>query len=616
MSLPWRIFEISIKILAFFLALVVIAFTIMIVSLHFFDINEHRKIIEQQFKQISGMTLTLNGPIEATYFPVPTFHTKDASLIIPMKESQLIFDAKSFHFKISARSLFSTNLHLHDVQGSDLNVKLDNKQFPFQLRFEKVSGNIDTSPCNIRLSDLSLFFDGKEVNGNINFLNFAKKLGVEADLETPKWKVVPKGPINVLAILGQDKLSGKMRLKFGELQYDKYNLKDVHVDLKFNQDDVSANAVGQLPGAKFEANAEIESIQSHPKSHFNVMLEVQQLNELLKPFHEKIPIKSDGLKLTLNGECNAKDLTGLKSSCVTSFKGKMQSLAFHSEEMTKQNPNWSQFSLRDVDFDIHLQDPLTIEAKGKIPNGDFSSEFWIKDWQNDPTIMTEIYLNSHNSADTLKVLGPKWKLSGGNLNMHVQGRTQGKAFDEWLKRFKGHLFVHIKDMDVHEQKIDSRLVDVFALLSKSLSASHQDTTFECLAVRFQINDGVLLTQENFAVETPEIYALGTGTIDIPDHLMKLSFEVYPRSKSPLNVGAYNNAITIAGPLSQPKVSASGHGLVTKGGSIALGIATGGLSTLAEKFIDIIKVKGSPCAKVINEDQKADKHSLLKNFQKP
>lgn len=604
MTWVWKGVKVLTGILVFLLGLVGISLVAIVISIHFFDINEHRHIIEQQFNKKSGFKLSLKGNIDIKLSPVPTFDINNVSLQMTAFDEPLLLSADKMTFKVKPRSFFSSYMHLYDMKGTNVLVSINLPAGKFEQKFDKFSGDVNTAPCAINFKDLDVEFDHKKLTGDISLFTFSDKTKVEAKLASPYWEAHSGETVDYLGALLQDKVHGKVTWYFNSLVLNQLKFKDVTWSLGVKEQDIKLNGQGEISGAKFKTEAKLSELKTTPHADLELDLDVIKPAEFLKTFWDKPLISTEGLKLQFKGKATGKSLAEMKDSFTGMIEGKSSQLKF--SDATDETP-CKRLALQDIDFELAWKERLELTMTGRLPDGGFNLKAWISALKSTPQILTELHIKSQNAAGLFQMIAPSWKLSGGSFQCDLQGKTSGSSVSEWLGKFKGHTFLHIKDMSVFDQKIDARLIDVFALMSSAFNGT-QDTVFECLAARFHINEGVLITEENFAVETPDLYALGTGKIDIPGNLMNLAFQIYPRSKTPLKPGSYDNAVSIKGPLNDPKVSASAHGLVAKGSSLALGIATGGISTLAETFLNMVKDRSSPCAKVLDGKKKGDQQS--------
>jgi len=259
--------------------------------------------------------------------------------------------------------------------------------------------------------------------------------------------------------------------------------------------------------------------------------------------------------------------------------------------------------LRDANFNIDMaKESAQLRLTAKASEGELKAEVNMTIPKNGKTMLDiELDLKGAKASDFIKNFNPAAQISDGVMDLKFRGNIQVSDSLNWLKRLSGKLFTHIQGMRLNNQKIDTRIVDLFSAFLKMFNKSKNQTELECVAMRFQVREGNLYAHESIGIDTPEIYALGTGSINLNNNQLNLTFDVYPRSQANLTVGAYDNVIFLKGPINRPQVTVSPHGVMKSGGTVILGFMTSGLSLLAEKFYKVMTQRGSPCQQVLAEE---------------
>ena len=592
-----RITEITLKIVAFIIGLLMISLAMIFAGVYFFDINAHRFLLEQQFHQLTGDTIHLNGPVSVSISPTPTIQLNQVEITASQRKVPIKISVNKLGFKINPVNLFANYVHLYDVSANDIKIASLSPDHPWEKKIDSFQGKIDTGPATVNFSKINMKLGKNTLKGKIQWVKLGKNNQIDADLTSPSWQHDESQSEDIVGLLTHERIAGKLHWKCDALTWSNIDIKNADLNLTKEPNVLTVTAKGDIPGGEFNTDITINQLKSTPNYQGKLSLNANDPMMFIKKWMPSVPLSLTDLKLHIEGQSEGKNLTEIKQHFKGTLEGSSNKIILKGNPHDAVNPS-PNFTLQDVEANFKVtQDQTHVESKGKCPGGEFKGDFWIKPDHDNPHIIADLSVIANNSAEFLQAIAPELKLSGGNLKVHLQGTTAGKSFESWKSQFKGHLFLHIQNMTVQGQSIDSRLVDVFALFWQMFAHTEKETLFECLASRFIVHDGILLANENFAVETPEIYALGTGSIDFNKDWLGLSFDVYPRSKMPLQIGAYDNVVSIRGPFKEPNVSAT-NGLIAKGGSVALSVATGGMSTLVQKFLEIVRERGSPCAKVL------------------
>lgn len=258
-------------------------------------------------------------------------------------------------------------------------------------------------------------------------------------------------------------------------------------------------------------------------------------------------------------------------------------------------------SIEDTNIQLIFKDKnLEMVPRGKVAGGDLTGKIQVQKRDNVFQVSTNIKLKNAIASEFFQQFWKNAALLNGKIDIQFEGKSNGSELSTWMSNLTGRGIVSIKNMQIQDRDIDSRYVDVFAAIWKSLNPSKKGTSLECVAMLLKAENGMVNAKETIAMQTGDIYALGGGNVDLKNETIDLTFDLYPRSQMNLEVGSFDQVVHVKGTLAQPVWIKSPKGLIKEGGTLLLGAATGGISILAEKMLKIVSQKSSPCQQVLAE----------------
>lgn len=258
-------------------------------------------------------------------------------------------------------------------------------------------------------------------------------------------------------------------------------------------------------------------------------------------------------------------------------------------------------SIENGDLQILFKDKnLELIPRGKIAGGDFTGKVRLNKRDNSIQVASELRLKNSIASEFFQQFWKNAALLNGKLDISFEGKSRGISLADWMSHLSGRSIISIKNMQIQDRDIDARYLDIFAAIWKSLNPSKKGTSLECAALLLNAEEGKVVAKETIAMQTSDIYALGGGIIDLKQESIDLTFDLYPRSQMNIEVGSFDQVVHVRGSLAHPEWVKSPKGMIQEGGTLLLGVATGGISILAEKMLKIVSQKSSPCQQVLAE----------------
>lgn len=249
-------------------------------------------------------------------------------------------------------------------------------------------------------------------------------------------------------------------------------------------------------------------------------------------------------------------------------------------------------SIEDTDIQVTFKDKmLEMIPRGKVASGDLSGKIQLQKRDNDFFINTILRVKNGIASEFFQQFWKNAALLNGKLDIEFDGKMRGVNLAMWMSHLTGRIMLSIKNMQIQDRDIDPRNVDVFAGLWKALNPSKKGTSLECVAMLLKAEEGQIKAKETLAMQTGDIYALGSGSVDLKKEAVDLLFDLYPRNPQNNGASAVDQILFVKGSLSKPELSLSSKATL-KDPTPA--------TSLTQKMLKIVSQKSSPCQQVMAE----------------
>ena len=597
------------KVLTILVGVIFVFICIFILMVIFANPDNYKSYFVHKFEEVIGQKLIVNGPISLSFIPLPHLKLDEAKIIINVKDTDLEISAETLSFYIPWKSIFSATKTINSIKANNLNIEyFDKHKLLDSFHIDSVAGDVDISYLHIDLTNIELESGKNKVEGKL-LLFLEKDVELTGSFQS-KEITVPIASENL-----QQSFAGFLS-KLYQLQW----LKNVsgHVDFniqKINFEDTlveDSHFVIELKDKIFKITTQGKSV----KGDFLGKIIIQ------KKDNDEMPVITTDFKInnqatfdTMEGQLSfefgqklpeVKGKIKIKRWDASFFLNENDFITMGDDDTLQGNLNFQidnlilqKINIENANVDINKKDAsLTIDVKGTMANGGLTSHLVVKNETNhiNNKVKMEINLTRANASEVIKLFHSDVRLEGGLLDVSFQGDSIGNSLSTLMANLSGKSNLYLKNMTLLNQNFDMRHVNIFAAIFKSFQTGSQDTTLECIAWHFDIKDGVAKANNSIALETRDIYALGTGSLTLQTKKLDFAFELHPRSQ--MNLGSMENIIFLKGTLDSPQLKTSTQGIVREGGSIVLGIATGGVSLLAEKLLKIATHRSTPCKEVL------------------
>lgn len=211
-------------------------------------------------------------------------------------------------------------------------------------------------------------------------------------------------------------------------------------------------------------------------------------------------------------------------------------------------------------------------------------------------------LELHAAGVPLSAVKPLAALvRGGEARLTLTLEGHGATPRAWLAAAGGRILITAEGGELADDALDRLARDAVTALVHALNPLDGDgghATLECFVARFEVADGVAVSDGGIGLETARVSVIGGGRVELASGALDLVFR--PRAKEGLRIGAGDLAslVRVGGTLTRPELVPNATGLLKKGASWGAAVATLGLTKLAEIAWDQIAGRQGACQRAL------------------
>jgi AsmA family protein len=429
-----------------------------------------------------------------------------------------------------------------------------------------VKASFNKSPLNLNgtLGSVNNLLDNKNYPVKLNIGVAGAKISVDGKLEQP---LSAKG-IDLLTSLNINKLSDLNQVAGSEFP----DAGPIVFNGKLS-DTESGYAIKSMTAQLMQYNVtgdlDVSMAGVRPKLNANLSSETLDIS----PFQgeEKEKVKKEKIFSS-----DPLPLEGLKAADVN--------LTFKTKTLITKD-----LTISDASISLNLNDgKLKLTKSGKAAGGTLSVNVNL-DGSNGKTAA----LNNNVEIKQIELgqipsIKEKNLITGGKTDITINAKGSGSSVSQIMAGLNGKLLVQTGKGKLSNKALELASADaLMSTLSMLTPGSNESegSLLECAVVNFNIKDGLAKAENGIAMSTNHISVIGAGTINFKTE--ELDIGITPKAKQGigLNLGQLAGLVRVGGTLANPKPKADAEGALKTGVTAGAAVATGGLSLLAESFLN-------------------------------
>ncbi len=226
--------------------------------------------------------------------------------------------------------------------------------------------------------------------------------------------------------------------------------------------------------------------------------------------------------------------------------------------------------------------------KANVGHGTFDGVVTL-DMRNKPASLT---------AD-VEMTDATFRYFGGKIHFLADIDGSGDSIAAIMADIDGQLEFDIRDVAFKKSLMTgfgSGILDSLNPFNKN----KEETELICAIILFDIEDGVADANHKIAAQMTDVTWFGSGTINFETEEIDFGMSPKPRKGFGFSLGSLSKLVHLGGTLAKPKVELDPKDMAVKYGKYSLGVATGGLTWVADLLWSKIKSNADVCDKILEE----------------
>jgi uncharacterized protein involved in outer membrane biogenesis len=189
-------------------------------------------------------------------------------------------------------------------------------------------------------------------------------------------------------------------------------------------------------------------------------------------------------------------------------------------------------------------------------------------------------------------------VSGAKTDLAVDLKGSGRSVRDLMAGLNGDLLLVMGEGKVNNKFIDMLGADILTQVverANPFRKTDPQTDLKCGVIKFAVKDGMATTDRGIAFETSKMTAVSSGTANLKTETVDFSLRPNPKQGTGIGVGELVKLVRVRGTLAEPKVGLDEGQAAKAALSIGAGLATGGLSALAQVLAGSSAADPTPCA---------------------
>ena len=198
----------------------------------------------------------------------------------------------------------------------------------------------------------------------------------------------------------------------------------------------------------------------------------------------------------------------------------------------------------------------------------------------------------------LAALDVRRDVKGGKSSLKAELHARGSSLHDWAASASGNVTAIAGPATIVNAKA-ARSDNTFDRVAKATNPFRDKdptTELKCAVVRLPLAGGVAHIDRSVAVETQKLGVSVSGTLDLRNESIDLTFKPQFREGIPIDIPQIAELVRLRGPLRHPQVTIDAVASVTTAARIGAAFSTGGLSEIGVALLGAVRRGGAgPCA---------------------
>ena len=212
-----------------------------------------------------------------------------------------------------------------------------------------------------------------------------------------------------------------------------------------------------------------------------------------------------------------------------------------------------------------------------------------------PSVALKLDARELDLAALMAAAGVKRDVKGGKTRVEMDVAARGSSMRAWAASLDGRVVASVGSARwiSTSANLPSEL-DQLATAFNPLRSSGSATDLKCVGVRLSFKDGVARTDRGIGLETDQLGAAASGTINLGNETLDLLVHPRIKDRAGIDLARISGAVRVQGSLASPRVTLNPVGTIVAAGEIAA-LVKGGRAALLGALTPTAPSGPSECA---------------------
>jgi hypothetical protein len=219
------------------------------------------------------------------------------------------------------------------------------------------------------------------------------------------------------------------------------------------------------------------------------------------------------------------------------------------------------------------------------------------------TLTTTIDAKGVNLGQLMQQMGHPDLVSGAKTDLAVGLRGSGGSVRDVMAGLNGDLLLVLGEGKINNKFVEFLGADFLTQVVEKVNPFRRtdpQTDLKCGVVKFTAKDGMATTDRGIAFETSKMTVVSSGTANLKTEAVDFSLRPNPRDGAGIGAGELVKLMRVRGTLAEPKIGIDEMQAAKTAISVGAGLATGGLSALAQGLAGTATADPNPCATALGK----------------
>ena len=219
------------------------------------------------------------------------------------------------------------------------------------------------------------------------------------------------------------------------------------------------------------------------------------------------------------------------------------------------------------------------------------------------TLATKIDAKGVDLGQLMQQTGNPDLVTGAKTDLAIDVRGGGGSVRDVMAGLNGDLLLVLGEGKINNKFIDFLGADLLTQVVEKVNPFRKtdpQTDLKCGVIKFTVKDGMATTDRGIAFETSKMTMVSSGTANLKTETIDFSLRPNPRESAGIGAGELVKLMRVRGTLAEPKIGIDELQAAKTAVSIGAGLATGGISALAQGLAGGSTADPNPCATALGK----------------